>query len=74
MKHPKPKRVMRECTARRFTLGIVRPHTSASNREKKRTCISQRRLISLRRAGPLQPCILDKSCKDVVQVSELCTF
>ena len=42
MKHPRPNRVMAECTARRFTLGMVRPHTSANNREKKSTCTSER--------------------------------
>ena len=41
MKHPRPNRVMAECTARHFTRGMVRPHTSANNREKKRTCDGQ---------------------------------
>ena len=47
MKHPRPNRVMRECTARRFTLGIVRPHTSASSREKKRICVSTANLTDI---------------------------
>ena len=38
MKHPRPNSGPAEVTARRFTLGTVRPHTSAKSREKKSTC------------------------------------